>query len=426
MDAQTAGLYGAILEEELVMAQGCTEPVAIAYCAALARDLLAQPVQAVQVQASGNLIKNAKSVVVPGTGGLKGIAAATAAGIVAGDATRTLQVIAQLNDADRAALQRFMEEVPIEVTPLESDDLLDMIVLVTGHSSSAKVRISKTHTNITYMEKDGAPVSLDKAQAAPAAAKTDRSVLSIEGIYSYAGRQPVEPVVCLIERQITCNTAIAREGLLGDWGANIGKVLLKEYGENIKVRAKAMAAAGSDARMAGCELPVVINSGSGNQGLAVSLPVLEYAKEINASHEALVKALIVANLVAIHLKTGLGTLSAYCGAVSAGAGAGAGAGIAYLLGGNCTDICHTIVNALAIASGIVCDGAKPSCAAKVAAGVDAGILGYTMYKNGQQFRAQEGLVSKGVENTIDNIARLGREGMRTTDKEIIRIMLNTK
>lgn len=423
MDAQTAGLYGAILEEELLMAQGCTEPVAIAYCAALARDLLAQPVRTVQVRASGNLIKNAKSVVVPGTGGLKGIGAAVAAGIVAGDTTRALQVIAALSDADRAAMQRFLEEVPIEVTLLESGDLLDMIVSVTGPSSGAKVRIAKTHVNIIYMEKDGIPLSPDKAQAVPAKAKTDRSVLNIEGIYSYAGLQPEEHIVRLIERQIACNTAIAREGMRGDWGANIGKVLLKEYGENIKVRAKAMAAAGSDARMAGCELPVVINSGSGNQGLAVSLPVLEYAREVSADNETLIKALILANLVAIHLKTGLGTLSAYCGAVSAGTGAGAG--IAYLLGGDCTDICHTIVNALAIASGIVCDGAKPSCAAKVSAGVDAGIMGYAMYINGQQFRAQEGLVSKGVENTIDNIARLGREGMRSTDKEIIRIMLNT-
>ena len=225
----------------------------------------------------------------------------------------------------------------------------------------------------------------------------------------------------ILDRQIQYNTAICEEGLLGDYGSNIGSVLLKTYGHDIKVRARAKAAAGSDARMNGCELPVVINSGSGNQGITASIPVIEYAKELSCGKEKLYRALVISNLTAIHQKTGIGTLSAFCGAVSAGAGAGAG--IAYLIDGSLEAIDHTVVNALAIVSGIVCDGAKASCAAKIASSVDAGILGFQMYRNGQDFRSGDGIVMKGIENTIRNIARLGKEGMKETNEEIISMMV---
>ena len=248
----------------------------------------------------------------------------------------------------------------------------------------------------------------------------DYSLLTVEGIVDFSDTADLSDVRELLDRQIAYNTAISQEGLRGSYGANIGKVLLKEYGTDVKNRAKAAAAAGSDARMNGCEMPVVILSGSGNQGITASLPVIEYAKEWNCSEEKLYRALLVSDLITLHQKTGIGRLSAYCGAVSAGAGAGAG--IADLAGGGFEEIAHTLVNAIAITSGIICDGAKASCAAKIAASVDAGILGWNMYRNGQQFYGGDGVVSKGVENTIRNIGRLGKDGMRETDKEIIRIM----
>ena len=256
--------------------------------------------------------------------------------------------------------------------------------------------------------------------AAKEAQMADRSLLNVKDIYDFAKTVDLEDVREILERQVEYNTAISKEGLEHDWGANIGSVLLKAYGDDIRVRARAAAAAGSDARMSGCEMPVIINSGSGNQGMTASLPVIEYARDLGVTQEEMYRALVLSNLVTIHQKTGIGRLSAYCGAVSAGCGAGCG--IAYLLGGDYKTIAHTLVNALAIVSGIICDGAKPSCAGKIAAAVDAGILGYQMYMNGQQFKGGDGIISKGVENTIKNIGRLSKEGMKGTDKEIIQIM----
>jgi L-cysteine desulfidase len=301
----------------------------------------------------------------------------------------------------------------------DTDRIFEIAVTEYAGDSRVKAVIADYHTNLVLLEKNGAPVW--RAKGAEKEEHTDRSVLTVEGIIDFAEIVKIEDVGEIIERQISLNSAISAEGLGGKYGANIGSVLLKSYGKDIKNRAKAAAAAGSDARMSGCPLPVVIVSGSGNQGMTASLPVIEYAGELGADREKLIRALAVSDLVTIHLKTGIGRLSAYCGAVSAGAGAGAG--IAYLLGGRIEEIAHTIVNALAIDSGIVCDGAKPSCAAKIAAAVDAGILGYEMYKNGQQFYGGDGIIAKGVENTIRNINRLGKEGMKETDKEIIRIML---
>lgn len=409
-----------ILQEELVPAMGCTEPIALAYCAAKAREVLGILPERCVVEASGNIVKNVKSVIVPNTGGLKGIEAAAAAGVVAGDAGRVLEVIAGVTQEQKVQIKEYMEKTQIQVKALETDELLDMIVTLYGDGSYAKVRIANYHTNIVLIEKDGEKLYEMGVMATEEAQMADRSLLNVKDIYDFAKTVELEDVRELIGRQIEYNSAISREGLEHDWGANIGSVLIKAYGDDIRVRARAVAAAGSDARMSGCEMPVIINSGSGNQGMTASLPVIEYAKELKVSEEELYRALVLSNLVTIHQKTGIGRLSAYCGAVSAGCGAGCG--IACLLGGDYAAIAHTLVNALAIVSGIICDGAKPSCAGKIAAAVDAGILGYQMYINGQQFRGGDGIISKGVENTIRNVGRLGKEGMRETDKEIIQIM----
>ena len=414
--------YLRILAEELVPAMGCTEPISISFCAAKARELLGTLPEAVTVAASGNIIKNVKSVVVPNTGGRKGIETAAAVGVVAGDPSRELEVIASVTPEQREELGRYLASTPIQVLPADTDLVLDVTVTVRAGGHSASVRVANQHTNIVSMARDGE--TLFEAPAVGCgttpAASPDRALMDFDDIFDFADTVDIEDVKPLLDRQIAYNTAISREGLQGDWGANIGSTLLKIYGDDVKIRARAAAAAGSDARMSGCELPVVINSGSGNQGMTVSLPVIEYAKELNSPPERLYRALTLSNLTAIYQKEGIGRLSAYCGAVSAGASAGAG--IAYLLGGGRTEAAHTIVNALAITSGIICDGAKASCAGKIAAAVDAGILGYYMFLNGQEFHGGDGIISKGIESTLRNVTRLGKEGMKETDEEIIRIM----
>lgn len=413
--------YLQILKEELVPAMGCTEPIAISYCAAKARAILGCLPERSLVEVSGNIIKNVKSVIVPNTNGLKGIEAAAAAGIVAGNADKILEVIADVTEGQKAEIREYLEKGVIKVKPLETDEILDIVVHVYGDGHEVTVRIANYHTNIVLIKKDGEILyEIGTTAAAEETNQADRNLLSVADIVEFADTADISDVQEMLDRQIECNSAIAKEGLANPWGANVGKVLLKTYGNDIKVRARAVAAAGSDARMSGCEMAVIINSGSGNQGMTASLPVIEYAKELKVSKEKLYRALLVSNLITIHQKTGIGRLSAYCGAVSAGCGAGCG--IAYLQGGDFRCIAHTLVNALAIVSGIVCDGAKPSCAGKIASAVDAGILGYEMYCEGQQFRGGDGILSKGVENTIQNIGRLGSVGMKETDKEIIQIM----
>lgn len=412
--------YLQILKEELVPAMGCTEPIAIAYASAKGRDVLGAIPDSVLVEASGNIIKNVKSVVVPNTNGHKGIEAAAAAGIVAGISENILEVIANVTAEEREGIAKYLKTANFKVTHLESPFALDIRITLKKGMDVVIIQITKYHTNIVYLEKNGEVLFDIGVVTSKDDLITDRSMLSVEHIIKFADCVKLSDVEPIITRQIEYNSAISKEGLTGDYGANIGKVLRRVYGDDVKIRAKAAAAAASDARMSGCELPVVIVSGSGNQGLTTSLPVIEYAKEIGASKEELIRALVVANLCTIHQKTSIGRLSAFCGAVSAGTASGAG--IAYLLGGRYEEIAHTIVNSLAIVSGMVCDGAKPSCAAKIASSVDSGILGYYMFKEGQQFYSGDGLVTKGVENTIRNIGRLGKEGMKETDREIIRIM----
>ena len=422
MEQTLYNAYVRILEEELRPAMGCTEPIAVAYAAALARKTLGTMPEKVDILVSANIIKNVKSVVVPHTGGLRGIGAAAAAGIVAGDADRELEVLAAVTQAQISEMAPYLSRTPVAIAPSDSGYIFDIQIRVEAGGQDAFVQIAGGHTNVIHIEKNG-QILLDKPYAEGGQVeKTDHALLTVENIVAFADCVEIPHVKAVLDRQIACNTAIAEEGLRGDWGANVGSILLKAYGDTPYNRAKALAAAGSDARMSGCEKPVVINSGSGNQGLTASLPVIAYAQSIGATDEQLYRALVVSNLCTIHLKTGIGKLSAYCGATSAGCGAGAG--IAYLLGGNFRTVAHTIVNAVAINSGMICDGAKASCAAKIASAVEAGLLGMQMTMQDSQFYGGDGILVKGVENTIKNVGRLARLGMAETDKEIIQIMIS--
>ena len=413
--------YVKILEEELIPAMGCTEPIAVAYAGALARQTLGELPRSVDVQVSANIIKNVKSVVVPHTGGLRGIAAAAAAGIVAGDAGKELEVLSAVTQEQIAPMADYLHNTPIAISPSPSGYIFDIQIRAEAGGHTAFVQIAGSHTNVIRIERDGQALLARDYTEGGQVDRTDRSLLNVEQIVAFADCVEIGDVRAVLDRQIDFNTAIAQEGLRGNWGANIGSVLLKAYGNDVANRAKATAAAGSDARMSGCEKPVVINSGSGNQGMTASLPVIVYAEELKATREQLYRALVVSNLVTIHLKTGIGRLSAYCGATSAGCGAGAG--VTYLQGGKAHEIAHTIVNAVAINSGMICDGAKPSCAAKIASAVEAGLLGMQMQRQGEQFYGGDGIVVKGVENTIRNVGRLARFGMAETDREIIDMML---
>lgn len=414
--------YCSILKEELVPAMGCTEPIALAYCAAKAREVLGEMPDKVAIGASGSIIKNVKSVIVPNTNHMKGIPAAAAAGIVAGDPNKELEVIAEVTKEQIVGMHEFLANTPILVEHVDNGLTFEIIVTVFKGESYAKVRIVNYHTNIVLIEKDGEILQQIEVDGEGESGLTDRSVLNLADILDFAESLDVDDVKEILDRQIQYNSAIAEEGLRGDYGSNIGSVLLQTYGDDsVIVRAKAMAAAGSDARMNGCELPVVINSGSGNQGMTTSLPVIEYAKELKVSEEKLYRALALANLVTIHQKTSIGRLSAFCGAVSAGAGAGAG--IAYLQGADLDGISHTVANAIATTGGIVCDGAKASCASKIATSVEAGILGYNMHIRNQDFQPDDGLVGDDPEETIANIGRLGKQGMKSTNEEIIKIMV---
>ena len=413
--------YVQILREELIPAFGCTEPIALAYAAAIAAGELGKYPTGVLVEVSGNIVKNVKSVIVPNTGGMNGIEAAVAAGIVAGKPEKKLEVIADIEERQIADIRKFMESTRIQVNLADSEYIFDIGVILFNEEESVKVRIVGEHTNVVLIEHNGRVIlKKDITADRTASDMTDRSVLNIQDIVEFANIAEIADVQEILDRQIAYNMAIAQEGMKNNYGANIGKVLLHTYGDDVKTKARAYAAAGSDARMNGCSLPVVICSGSGNQGITASVPIIVYAIELGIEKDRLYRALLVSNLATIHQKTGIGRLSAYCGAISAGCGSGAG--IAYLLGDGYEEISHTLVNGLAIVSGIICDGAKASCAAKIATAVDAGIMGYAMYKQGQQFYAGDGIVAKGIEENILNIGLLAKEGMRETDKEILTIM----
>lgn len=418
--SETYDRYINILKGELIPALGCTEPIAVALAAAIARKALKESIKKVEIAVSNNILKNVKSVVVPNTNGAKGIQAAAAVGIIAGVPEKMLEVIADVSKEQEVQIMDFIKTTPMIVLPAENTNVFDIVLHLYGERDHVTVRITDYHTNVILVQKNN-QVLYEKTFESEEFIEESQFLL-VEDILKFTETVEIEDVKDLIMRQIQYNYAIAEEGMKGNYGANIGQTLLLMYGDDIKIRARAMAAAGSDARMSGCELPVVVVSGSGNQGITTSVPVIVYAKELGCSEERLIRAVLLADLLTIHLKYGIGRLSAFCGAISAGCSAGAA--IAYLHGGGFKEIAHTLVNSLAIVSGIVCDGAKPSCAGKIASAVDAGILGWQMYQNGNQFRGGDGLVSKGVENTIRNVSRLGKVGMKETDDEIVKIMLS--
>ena len=418
---ETYQAYCDILKEELRLAMGCTEPIAIAYSASVARSYMEQEPTSITINLSGNIIKNTKSVVVPATGGMHGIPAAVIAGTVANRPDLVLEVLSALSSEDIPKMQAMMKNCPVEVKELDTAHIFEIVLVMKNESEDVSVRLLDRHTNLVYVEKNGQVLLRNEQEEEDGGIKTDRTLLNVEDIVTFADEVDIEDVRELLERQIECNMAIAEEGLTNDYGACIGKIIYKNGECSLPEKARAFAAAGSDARMNGCEMPVCIISGSGNQGMTASIPVVVYARELGKSQEELLRAVLVSDLITTHLKTGIGCLSAYCGAISAGCGCGAG--IAYLNGGKFKEIAHTIVNALAVLSGTICDGAKSSCAAKIAMAVESGILGYEMYQNGSQFYGGDGIVTKGVENTIANVGRLASQGMSGTDKEIIKIML---
>ncbi len=422
MEQRIYNTYVRLLHKELVPAMGCTEPIAVAYAAATAARELGILPEAVDICVSGNIIKNVKSVIVPNTGGLCGLAAAAAAGIIAGDPARELLVISDVTAQQHAQIAAYLKQAAFSVRESSSDALFDICITLSGGGHEAACRIVEGHTNIVDIRRDGRTVYSRDLKRSSKEGMDDRTLLSVERIVEFADALCASDVKEIFDRQIQYNMAIAEEGLCNRYGARIGQVILNTRENDVITRAKAYAAAASDARMGGCELPVVINSGSGNQGITASVPVVIYARELGVSDEQLYKALAVSNLVTMHLKSGIGPLSAYCGVISAGCGAAAG--VTYLYGGKFREVAHTVVNALAINSGVICDGAKASCAAKIASAVEAGILGMQMFREGSQFYGGDGIVTKGVENTIRNVSRLAVDGMRKTDAEIIRIMLS--
>lgn len=413
--------YLSILKEELVPAMGCTEPIAIAYCGAILRDTLGKIPTSVDVYVSANILKNVKSVTVPNTDGMHGIDVAAAIGILAGNKEKKLEVIADVTKDDINNLKKYLNDNKITVNHSDNESVLYIEIIGRYLNDSARVIIKDAHTFISLIEKNG-EILYKNDKMIETHNKTDKSILSIKEIVEFIKDVKVEDITPILDRQINYNMAISKEGLKNSYGANIGKTIIKYSEKSVLQYAKALVAAGSDARMNGCDMPVVINSGSGNQGITASVPLIAYAEANNFKKEKLYRALALSNLCTIHIKNSIGKLSAFCGVVIAAAGFSAG--LAYLDGGDETEICHAIVNTLGIISGIVCDGAKSSCAAKIASAVEAGFLGYYMYKDGNQFYDGDGFIKKGVENTIKAVGTIARVGMCETDKEIISIMLD--
>lgn len=424
MEKETYQTMLGILNDELQKALGCTEPIAIALAAAKAREVLGEMPESVQMVCSVNVFKNARCVTVPNSGGMKGIYAAAVLGILGGDASRGLEVLTSVTQEHRDQASLLLQNEFVSCKIAEDVENLYISVHVQAGEHTAEVVIANAHTSIVKMIKDGETLFEalpDTDSQKPQKTEIDQSKLTVKSILEFAEEVDLKDVAALLDMQITCNVAISEEGLQKGYGAHVGQALLS-CGSDVRARAKARAAAGSDARMSGCSMPVVINSGSGNQGLTVTLPVLTYAEHLHVSQETLYRALVIANLISVHQKSYLGKLSAFCGAVTAASGAGAG--ITYLYGGTYEQICGTIVNTLASIGGMVCDGAKPSCAAKISAALDAALTAVSMSLKGCTFQDGEGLVKEDIETTIRSVGCMGRVGMRETDHQILKIMMD--
>ena len=422
MDRKIYNGYIAILKHELVPAMGCTEPIAVAFAAAKARDVLGRFPEHITAYLSGNIIQNVKGVTVPNSGGQRGIDVAATLGCVAGKAELLLEVIKDATQEQIARTTELVKQGFCDAKLVEGKDNLYIRILATAGSDSAEVTVEHEHTNVTRIEKNGEVIFAAETAPAPAGEEVvDKGLLNVRDIVAFAREVELSDVQPMLERQIAMNTAISEEGMTGKWGAAVGKTMMEINGDHVEGRAAARAAAGSDARMNGCSMPVVINSGSGNQGMTITLPICEYAKTWNKDEETTLRALALANLISVHIKRHIGNLSAFCGAVSAGCGTACG--IAFMDGCDYDEICMTITNTLCNVGGIVCDGAKSSCAAKIASAVSAGLMGYRMAKEDKCFQDGEGIVGGDIEETIANIGRMGRDGMRSTDVEILNIMV---
>lgn len=413
--------YIKILEHELIPVNGCTEPVSIAFAACLAKKYLEENPTSIEVVASRSIIKNVKAVVVPNTNGLRGVKAAVAIGIVGGDSDKHLLCISEVSKDKIQECKDLINNIPININMSESKLIFDIYIKLIGKENVVEVRIADNHDNVVLIKKNEQILFEKEIIGIEKVDLTDKSILTVENILEFVNTVDIEKVRPIIQKQIDCNMEIAKEGLKNSYGANIGKTLLSLNDNSSITKAKAYAAAGSDARMSGCNMPVVINSGSGNQGMTCTIPVVIYADELKVSPETKIRAVLLSNLLTLHVKEGIGLLSAYCGAIAAGCCAGAA--IAYLYGHGIEGISETLVNSIAISSGIICDGAKSSCAAKIALAVESGIFGYHMFVNGNNFKNGEGIVNKGVETTIKNVGKLASRGMVETDKQIVNIML---
>ena len=422
MNKNIYNTYTNILKVELISALGCTEPIAIAFAGAKVREVLGNMPNSVVVKCSGNIVKNVKGVIVPNSGGLKGIDVAATLGVIAGNVNKNLEVLSDITEEDIEIAKNLINNNFCKCELIEGEENLQIIIDAIDEKNIATVEIKSSHTHISKIIKNGKLIFVDECLNINVE-DINRDLLNIKDIYEYANMVNIDDIQNIIDNQINLNYKIAKEGIINDYGAKVGKTILNSYDSNdVRVRAKAMAAAGSDARMGGALMPVVINSGSGNQGITVSVPVIEYAKELNVSHEKLLRALVLSNLIAILQKKYIGKLSAFCGAVSAGTAAAAG--ISFLYGGTFEDISNTIINAIANIGGIICDGAKSSCAAKIASSVEGGILGFILSNNvGQAFKQGEGIVQDNVDDTIKSIGKIAKEGMKSTDIEILNIMI---
>ncbi len=422
MDSALYANYLNILKHELVPALGCTEPIAIAYASAKAVQVLGEFPDTIEMNCSGNIIKNVKGVTVPNSGGMKGIDVAAILGAVGGNADKALEVLEGITPEHIARTKELLAKKICSCSLVEGVANLYITAKAAKGDHFAEVTIINHHTNITKIVKDG-QVLLDLPVEAEAEdAGIDKSRLTVKDILEFANEVRFEDIEEVIGRQVKMNSAIAQEGLDNNYGAQIGKTLMHVWGKGVTTRACARAAAGSDARMGGCSMPVVINSGSGNQGMTVSLPVIAYAEEWEVSRDKMYRSLVVSNLIAIHQKFYIGSLSAYCGAVSAACGAGAG--ITYMYGGSYQQVSLTIINTLGNIGGIVCDGAKPSCAAKIASSIDAALMAFHLSIQNKSFLPGEGIIKGDVEETIKSMGYIGRVGMRSTDTEILNVMID--
>lgn len=421
VDETIRSQFAAIIHEELIPALGCTEPIAVAYAAATVREVLGSLPEHLLVECSADIIKNVKSVVVPTTEDMRGAEASAILGVIGGVASKKLEVLSGVRPEHLKKIRELLQSNFCEIRLLENIPGLDIVITAWYGDENALVEIRNAHTNIVRIEKNGRAIFQAEDATSEKTARLNYGLLNLKDIYDFCASEDISGIVPILEYQEKCNLNIAREGLAHPYGEQVGATLMRYYGDDIKNRARALAAAGSDARMSGCVLPVVINSGSGNQGITVSLPVLVYADYLEVEAEKKYRALALSNLVSIHIKHGVGKLSAFCGAVSAACGSGAA--ITYLSGGDFAAVARTVTNTLGNVTGIICDGAKPSCAAKIASAVDAAILGHCMAMDGKVFGAEEGIVMDDVERTISSVVRVAKKGMRATDLEILSIMI---